>query len=72
MRKLKIMEHISLDGVIQVSDGPGKASGGCRLPGRERLRTGTCEWRDPMDLSGRTLSRPLPVSTSFRLSGCLF
>src|SRR5260370_37596198 len=23
MRKLKIMEHISLDGVIQVSDGPG-------------------------------------------------
>jgi hypothetical protein len=22
MRKLKIMEHISLDGVIQVSDGP--------------------------------------------------
>ena len=23
MRKLKIMEHISLDGVIQGSDGPG-------------------------------------------------
>jgi hypothetical protein len=43
------------------------ASGGCRLPDREQPRTGTCEWRDPMDLNGHILSRLPPVSTSFRL-----
>ena len=49
-----------------------KASGACRLPDRARRRTGTCEWKDPMDLNGRILSRLPPVSTSSRLSRRLF
>src|ERR1700683_1604677 len=34
-----------------------QANGACRLPDRERLKTGTCAWKDPMDLNGLTLSR---------------
>ena len=49
-----------------------KASGVCRLPDRVRLRTGTCEWKDPTDLNGHILSRLPLASTSFRLSGRLF
>jgi hypothetical protein len=41
-----------------------KANGACLSPDRERLRTGTCEWMDQMDLNAHMLSRVLSVSTS--------
>jgi hypothetical protein len=49
-----------------------KASGACLLPDREWLRARTCEWKDPMDLNGRMLSRRTPVNTSLRRSAHLF